>query len=95
MDIEIGDLEWDTWNVDHIVRHGVAITDVEQVCRGRPRAEAANGGRVRVIGRTREGRVIVTILDPLGGGRFYCVTAFPATGRVRREFLDRERSGEA
>ena len=62
VDVEIGELEWDAWNEDHIAKHGVLSADVDQMCRGRPRVDAA---------------------------------MFPATGRVRREFLDREREDEA
>lgn len=95
MDVEIGELEWDAWNEPHIAEHGVLRADVDVVCRGQRRAGVMRGGRLRVVGRTRAGRVIVAILDSLGGGRYYCVTAFPATGRVRREYLASEQKDES
>ena len=94
MEIEIGAIEWDASNENHIAAHGVSRADVEEICRGPRRADASREGRVRVVGRTSTGRIIVVILDPLDGGRYYCVTAFPATGRTRREFFDQERGGE-
>jgi len=95
MDIEIHELDWDAWNEEHIAQHGVSRTDVEEICLGRRQADVAHGDRLRIIGRTSAGRVVVAILDPLGGGRYYCVTSFPATGRTRREFLDRVQRGQS
>ena len=88
--IEIRGIEWDSWNENHIAEHGVSRTEVEEICRGRRPADPAREDRVRVVGRTSAGRVIVVILEPLDSGWYYCVTAFPATGRTRREFLRQE-----
>lgn len=95
VDVEIAGIEWDAWNEEHIAEHGVSRTDVEEICLGRRRVDTTRGGRLRVVGRTGVGRIIVVILDAIDGGRYYCVTAFPATGRTRRKFLDRERRGES
>jgi len=95
VDVEIRGIEWDDWNEDHIAEHGLSRTDVEQVCHGRRWLDATREGRARVVGRTSAGRIIVVILARLDGGRYYCVTAFPATGSTPRDFLDQERRGES
>ena len=94
VEIEIRELSLDVWNREHVRRHTVETTDVDQICLGHRRGSTGQHGRVRMAGRTSAGRIVVVILDPLGEGRFYCVTAFPATGRTLREFLEREQRGE-
>ena len=94
MDVEIGELDWDAWNEDHVAEHGVTRADVDDLCRGRRHLDIARGGRLRVVGGTNSGRIIVAILEPLDDGRHYCVTAFPATGRTRRDLLQREERNE-
>ena len=95
VEIEVRELVWDVWNREHVRGHTVEPTEVDQICLGHRRGSTGQHGRVRVVGRASAGRIVVAILDPLGEGRFYCVTAFPATGRTRREFLERQQRGEA
>ena len=57
-------LVWDSWNVAHIARHDVIPEEVEEVCHGEPVTSGTDKGRLRVVGATRNGRMLTVILAP-------------------------------
>jgi len=82
----IGELAWDDWNETHVARHGVAIDEIEDVCFAYSLGVRIRRGRYRIIGQTRAGRYLTVILDSVGGGDFYVVTAREATEPERGRF---------
>lgn len=85
-------LIWDAWNVAHIARHEVIPDEVEEACHGDPYTDEGKKGRIRLVGPTRSGRMLVVILDPEEErGVYYPVTARTASRKERR--LHREQSG--
>jgi uncharacterized DUF497 family protein len=79
-------LIWDDWNIKHIARHNVKTGQVEQVCHGNYITQSTYGGRILVIGPTKAGRVLATILAPKGKDTYYPVTARPADRKERRMY---------
>ena len=79
-------LIWDTWNVAHIARHRVTPEEVEQVCHGNPVDLQSYKGRTILIGPTTTGRILAVVLDPIGRGRHYPITARPASRKERRYY---------
>jgi len=77
-------LRWDTWNENHIARHQVTRDEVEEVCRGPYITREGYSGRIIVIGPSTAGRILAAILEPVGGGVYYPVTARPASRKERR-----------
>lgn len=70
-DIDIQELLWEPdINEAHIwERHHRTRAEVEEVCYGSPeflKVEDAKEGRLRVIGRRQDGRLLVVILSPQG-----------------------------
>ncbi len=83
--MRITDLEWDGSNEEHIARHRVWPDEVDEVCLGSGSlAVRIRRGRYRVLGQTESGRYLTVILDGVGGGRFYPVTARDSTDNERR-----------
>jgi uncharacterized DUF497 family protein len=82
---------WDHHNVEHIGRHGVSPTEVEQVvgsyvARWRT-DDSVRAGRLVALGPTEGGRLLVVVLDrPSAGGLAYCVTARPMSARERNDY---------
>ncbi len=76
-------LLWDPGNVAHIARHGVTPDEVEQVCHGQPAVSGSYDGRIRVLGITLAGRMIMVILAPRGEDTYLPVTVRPAS-RIER-----------
>ncbi len=91
--IVIARLLWDTWNTEHIARHGVTQQDVEDVCQGDYIIRESYKGRIMVIGPTLDGRMLAVVLDPEGQGVYYPVTARSADKKERRDY-QRDKGGE-
>lgn len=78
-------LLWDSWNVAHIARHEVTVDEVEEICQQDPITSETYGRRLRVIGRTNEGKILTAILSPQDEeGVYYPVTARTASRKERQ-----------
>ena len=71
-------LRWTPLARIYIGRHEVVADEVEEVCAASPVYSATYGGRMRLIGATRAGRMLTVILEPLDGQEFW----FPVTART-------------
>ena len=77
-------LVWDKWNVDHIARHGVTPKQVEEVCHGKHVVRETYGGRLMIIGQTEDNKLLAMVLAPKDKGEYYPITAYIASGKLRR-----------
>ncbi len=74
--MKIRRLAWDERSIEHIARHSVEPTEVEEAIFGKRFVLRARGkNRYAVYGRTRQGRYLLVILEHLGKGEFFVVTA--------------------
>lgn len=86
--IEIEQLLWDSFNSQHILKHGLSKAEVEEVCFSNPISSiSAHTQRLRVIGRTAQGKVVTIILAHKGAKTYYVLTARPAS-RKERDYLN-------
>ena len=76
--------DWDTWNVEHIARHGLEPLDVEAACRGSALVLRGREGRYLVYGRTAAGRYVLVVLRSHEGGGVRVITARDMTAQERR-----------
>lgn len=86
-------LIWDSWNIAHIARHNVTPEEVEEVCHTDPVAQKGKKGRLLVFGPTKNGRMLVVILDPEEEGVYYPVTAYKASKKLIKIYLN-QKGGE-
>jgi uncharacterized DUF497 family protein len=75
------EFEWDTENVRHLQRHGVAPQEFEELINGDPlyveyRA-TEDEERYKVLGASRAGRVLIAVWTPRVG-RVRAITAYDA-----------------
>ena len=81
LDIDIQELVWDSFNERHIwEKHQITRIDVEEICLSGPPSylvEETHGGRYRLIGSRKDGKVLVVIVAPEDEQRgiYYPVTA--------------------
>lgn len=85
----IQDLIIDEDRIDHIARHGVTISEVQDVVFGRHLAERSREGRLLLIGQTRGGRYLSIVVAPRGGSKYGLVTARDSIGHERARFRAR------
>lgn len=77
-------LVWEKTNADHIARHGVSQSEVEEVCHNKPVFLSGHSGRVMAVGLTSAGKAISVILDAEEEhGVWYPVTARSADRNER------------
>ena len=86
----IGDLAWNTWNVNHIARHGVVPAEVTEVCSNAVLIRQSYANRIVVIGPSNAGRMLAVILEPMDPDTKtnYVVTARPASRQERRLYRE-------
>lgn len=92
--INVRHLVWDSWNIDHIARHGVEPKQVDEVCQGKPIIRETYDGRLLIIGQTKEMKLLAIVLAPKEKGEYYPITAYTASGKLRRIY-NQEKGGKA
>jgi uncharacterized DUF497 family protein len=84
------EFDWDGGNVRHLARHAVRPVEAEEVILD-PAAimleiEIDDEERVKAIGRTKEGRILVAVFT-FRGEAIRPITAYDATKRDREVYL--------
>ena len=92
MEIELGELEWDTFNVAHIAKHDVSVSEAEETCRNKIYIDETYGARYLLVGRTQQGRMISIVLVNAGASKYYIVTARDSSRGERRKAHDQEKN---
>ena len=69
------------------MRHDVTPEEVEEACNGDHSIRETYGERLMIISPTRSGKLLAIVLAPKGDeGVYYPVTAWPASGKLRRYY---------
>jgi uncharacterized DUF497 family protein len=76
---------WNTWNIDHIGRHGVSPQEAEQVVQG-GRPLCRGDGKYLVQGRGSGGRWLQAIYVLDDDGTIFVIHARPMTDREKRRW---------
>jgi uncharacterized DUF497 family protein len=79
-------LVWDQRTKIHIARHGIQLEETEEIIQQRHHIRKARKGYYAVQGQTYSGRYLLLIVDYLGDGRAYVVTARELTDSERYQF---------
>ena len=86
------EVRWTDWSEDHIRRHDVAATEVEEVLFSRPRWIAkGRDGTALVFGTTTAGRPLLIVTVNEGTGVAFVVTAREMTEQEKRTFRRKAR----
>src|SRR5690606_17118470 len=81
-------LTWDNWNLEHIKKHDVTVGEILDVLDSVVDGQASYKGRYRVIGVTRQGRVLTIVVgrNPSHPTIWYVFSAHPASRKERAYF---------
>ena len=71
---------------EHIARHQVTVTEVEEVIFSAPFIRKTRQGRYNIIGQTAAGRFLAVFVAPRGQGVYGLVTARDADDAERRAY---------
>ncbi|MEO8971272.1 MAG: hypothetical protein ABI406_06700 [Ktedonobacteraceae bacterium] len=85
-DVDIRQLRWNDWNIEHIGRPGHEATqdEVEEIVASEHSfGQIQPNGRIFVLGITTQGRYLATVIDPEVDGIWYCVSARTASKKER------------
>jgi uncharacterized DUF497 family protein len=92
---EIERLAWDDWNEDHISKHHVSRSEVEEAISGETIARATYKNRFLVLGRTRAGRLLAIVIGPEPGKPLvYYTFSARSANRSERRLFDVLKEGE-
>lgn len=87
-------LVWDSWNIDHIAKHGVTRDEVNEACHGDYSIRESYGKRLIMISPTKGGRLLAIVLAFKEEGVYYPVTAWRASGKLHRIYEQEHVKGE-
>lgn len=89
--IVIKKLIWEEWNTEHIKKHKVSQSEAEEVSKNMLAHQKVKQGRYAVIGRIGS-RILTLIVNRIGTGIYYPVTARDAAKKERRKVYEKEKT---
>lgn len=87
--MKIGGLQWDDENIEHVNKHGINPSEVEDVCFGPHLAFPGKYGRHLVYGKTCHGKYILVVLEHLYKITFRPITSYPMSERDKKNYRKR------
>lgn len=88
--LQIDRLEWDEWNREHAVKHGVAFGDISAALKNVLFIKPSYKSRLLVFGRENSDRIIAVVIGevPEKPNVYYVFSARPANRRERRKLRE-------
>lgn len=90
MEIELSELQWDEFNVEHIAKHNVSMVEVEETCKNKIYIDETYAERYLLVGKTKGNRMISVVLVKKDKLTYYAVTARDSSKGERRKAHDQE-----
>lgn len=84
--MRIDGLQWDDEKIEHIIKHGISIPEVEDICFGPHLVYQAKYGRYILYGQTGHGRYTMVVLKRLYGNHFEPRTSREMTEREKKNY---------
>jgi hypothetical protein len=88
--VEIDDIVWPQDRIDHIARHSVTPTEVDEVCFGdafvQTTKSKGSSPVYHVLGQTYSGRYLFCVVIRFPDNKGFPVTARPMTAKERHRF---------
>lgn len=85
MEVELSELQWDEFNVEHIAKHDVSVVEVEEACKNKIYIDETYESRYLLVGKTKTDRMISVVLVNKHKLRYYAVTARDSSKGERRK----------
>ncbi|MCI0528216.1 MAG: hypothetical protein L0Y56_12325 [Nitrospira sp.] len=88
--MELTGLVWDSFNSEHISKHGMAKAEVEEACKNWLEITETRLGRFLLVGKTDSSRWVSVVLASKGEGVYYPVTARDSSKKERKSANDQK-----
>ena len=86
------ELVWDEWNKEHIKKHKVSVSEVEQACKSREAIIQSYLGRQIILGRTKKDRLLSIILSLNAPEEAYVVSARDMSKKERKIYYEKTKT---
>ena len=90
MEIEIAELQWDDFNIEHIALHGVVVEEVKQACDNYIYVDKTYEDRYLLVGKTAACRFLSVVLSKRSRIKYYVVTARDSSRGERKKANDQK-----
>jgi len=87
--IKLAQLVWDDWNKEHIKKHNITVSEVEEAVVSLLAHRMGHSGKIILIGRSGN-RLIAMIMAHKEDNKYYIVTARDADRKERRLVYEKE-----
>lgn len=88
--IKIKSLIWDDWNTEHIKKHGVLISEVEEAGQNIIYHRKSKRNRFLAVGRSGN-RMVSLIIRRLESTKYFLVTARDASKKERKIVYEKDK----
>ena len=88
--IIVKELIWDDWNLEHIKKHNVLVSEAEEAGLNFVYHRVTYDGRYLAIGRTAQ-RILTLVLKRFSTGKYYPISARDSSKKERRELYEKEK----
>ena len=85
-------LIWDRWNREHIKKHSVKVSEVEEVCRSEVAIKQSYLERTLVFGKTKNGRLLTIVLSFDNQREAYVVSARDMSLKEREIYYEKTKA---
>jgi len=79
-------LIWDSWNINHLKKHRVTVSEVEEACKKIKKSFTSHQNRLIILGESKNQRLLTIVLASKGKNQYYIVTARD-TSRQERSLI--------
>ena len=90
--VEVRQLVWDNWNINHIKKHKVKPEEVEQAIESKTKTLESYQKRLLVLEQTNKKRLLTFVLELVENKKYYLVTARDMSRKERRYYNEQKNS---
>lgn len=87
-------LIWDEWNKEHIKKHNVTVSEVEEVYKSSKITRKANLNRKLILGETKNGRFLTIVVSTEKQIEPYVVSARDMSKKERRYYYEQTQTNK-
>ncbi len=88
-------LVWDEWNVDHIKKHAVTRSEVEEAYKEKALHRILYNNRIVMLGKTKAGRFVTFVCSQEKQTDYYIVSARDMSKKERRWYREQTKTDQA